>query len=579
VRPQRVVGAAITVGCLLLAGCSARDGAPGSPGAKNPQPAPVPTVLIVDASGSMNETDAPGPRIDAAKAAAGAFVDAMPDDSTMALMTYGTGTGSTDAEKDAGCQDVRTLVSLGHLNRDMMRSQISGLRASGYTPISLALQRAVSLLPADASPQAIVLVSDGEDTCGGPPCDAAAEAKRTHPGLTISTVGFKTEGEASAQLSCIASVTAGLFVQAGNANQLAARLTAVQNVSQAKGSLTSSGIDDIALGMTADDIRRLHGDFPGVGSTGSVTVVYVDCDMTFVDGVLNSIAPHDGGRTIDGVRPGSLIGKAVELYGKPVNTETNSDGSHSVIFSTDEKTDVGYRILVDRYAVGDNGTISGLVKTIILCRCAPHPGVGAGSANGSGSSGPGPEMVVLKPVDAQGNVQAGWTKDDSRRDTPLVCDVVGTTYPSRYDVTSGVLSCGGNADQADACWPTAGGSYLLCLQDPFGKSLSLIAATGVTAPMEPRSEDPVPMALILDDGTQCRVRIGGAWPFQVEQPDWVGYYSCTGTGFGAVWAPTSNGPDYSGIAKGPDGWTVWVGPEDGHLLQHKVKTAYFVGMA
>ncbi|RDH77062.1 hypothetical protein DVS77_18525 [Mycolicibacterium moriokaense] len=198
---------------------------------------------------------------------------------------------------------------------------------------------------------------------------------------------------------------------------------------------------------------------------------------------------------------------------------------------------------------------------------------------GSGSPGSEPEIVVLKPVDSRGNVQPGWSKDDSRRDTPIDCAVVGKAYPSRYDVTTGVLSCGATADSADACWPTAGGNYLLCLQDPFTTTLSLIAATGATAPLEALTGDPAPMALVLDDGTQCRVRIGGAWPFPVEQPDWVGYYSCKGADFSAIWAPTSNGPDYSGIGKGPDGWTVWVGPSDGHLVQHKVKTAYFVGMA
>ena len=564
--------------CIALAGCGGRGGEAGGPGQSRAR-ASVPTVLILDASGSMNETDAPGPRIDAAKAAGNAFVDAMPDDSTMALMAYGTGTGSSDAEKAAGCQDVKTLIPLGRLDRDSMRSQIAALRASGYTPISLALQSAVGLLPADDSPQAIVLVSDGEDTCGAPPCDAAAAAKQSHPGLTISTVGFKTEGEASAQLSCIAQATGGLFVQAANANQLAARLTAVQNVSAAKGSLTSTGIDNIPLGMTADDIRKLHPDFPAVTSSGSVTVVYVDCDMTFVDGVLDSIRPRDGGRTIDGLRPGSLIGKAVELYGKPVKTETNSDGSHSVVFSAGENTDAGYRILVDRYAVGDGGAISGLVKTIVLCRCAPHPGAGSGGDPGGGSAAE-PEIVVLRPVDAQGNVQAGWTKDDSRRDSPIDC-AFGSASPSPYDVTSGVRWCGGTADSGDACWPTAGGAYVLCLRDPFSKSLALIAATGATVPLEPREGDPRPIGLVLDDGTQCRARIGGAWSSQVEHPDWVGYYYCKvpNQDFSAVWAPTSNGPDYSGITKGPDGWTVWVGPSDGHLEPHKVATAYFVGMA
>jgi hypothetical protein len=556
----------LAIACVLLAGCGGTGGnqSSGQQGASspaNPKPVAVPTVLILDASGSMTEADAPGPRIDAAKAAAQGLVDALPDDATIGLTTYGTGTGSSDAEKDAGCADVKTLIPLGSLDRDRMRSEISALRPSGYTPISLALRTAVSQLPADGSDQAIVLVSDGEDTCGAPPCDAATEAKRSHPGLTISTVGFKTEGAASDQLNCIATVTGGLFVQAANASQLAARLMAIQNVTEAKNSLSSNGIDDITLGKSLADIRRSHPDFPDASTSGTVTVVYVDCDFRFVDGVLDAIAPHNGGRTIDGVRPGTQISRATELYGKPVKSETNTDGSHSVIYSADPKTNAGYWILVDQYADA-GGTIAGLVKAIVLCRCAPHSGSGPAT---------GPEVVVLKAVDGQGNTQSGWMKDSSRRDSPIDCSYGS---PSPFDVTAGVRYCGATADSGDACWPTANGAYVLCLVDPFSKVLYLISAQGLEKPRSPLTEEPIPIGLLLDDGTQCRARNGGSWPSPVEQPDWVGYYPCDGPGFSAVW-----GPRGGGINKGPDGWTVVVGPEDGHLTAHKVTKAFFVGVA
>ncbi|MGH3676972.1 MAG: vWA domain-containing protein [Mycobacterium sp.] len=562
--PIKRVVSALAVACVLLAGCGT-DGSSG--GAGSSDRVSVPTVLILDASGSMNEADAPGPRIDAAKAAGQAFVDAMPDDSRMALMTYGTGTGSTAAEKDAGCQDVKTLIPLGPMDRDRMGSEISALRASGYTPISLALQRAVSLLPTDGAPQAIVLVSDGEDTCGAPPCDAAAAAKKSHPGLTISTVGFKTDGPASAELNCIASVTGGMFVQAANANQLAARLTAVQDVTKAKKSLTSTGIQDISLGQSWNDIRSLHPDFPDVSETGTVTVVYVDCDFTFVDGVLDSIAPHGGGSTIDGVKPGSSIGDATELYGKPVKTETNSDGSHNVIYSAsaDENSVNGYRILVDRYATHDDGTISGLVKTIVLCRCKP---TSSAAGTGAGSSAE-PEIVVLKPVDAEGDPHEGWTTDDSRRNDTIECSY-GT--PSPYDVTDGVRFCGATADSGDACWPTSG-AYILCLQDPFSNVLHLVGAEGLSTPREPLEDEPIPFGLVLDDGTTCRARIGGSWPVPDERPDLVGWYGCDGARWNAIWGGES------AFEKGPDGWTVIVGPSDGHLTEHKVVKAMYVGVA
>ena len=350
------------------------DGATGtvasSPGA--PEVVSVPTVLILDASGSMTQDDAPGPRIDAAKAAAKGLVDALPDNATLALLTYGTSTGSSDAEHDAGCADVKTLIPLGPLNRDQMRTGISGLTASGYTPISLALRTAVGQLPADDSAQAIVLVSDGEDTCGAPPCDEATQAKRTHPNLAISTIGFKTDGPASDQLRCIADATGGLFVQAANANQLAARLLATQNVASAQTALTSDGLGGIPLGTALADIRAAHPDFPDAAATGSVTVVWRDCDFGFVDGILDSIAPHDGGHTIDGVHVGTPLSRAAELYGDPILLIDNPDGSHSVLFTADPATLNAFRVLVGDY-VSSGGSVSGTVKTIVLCRCKPKP--------------------------------------------------------------------------------------------------------------------------------------------------------------------------------------------------------------
>lgn len=405
-----LVLASVLIGVVLI-GCTGRGGHnASSPSMSDVKPATVPTVLILDASGSMNETDAPGPRIDAAKAAAQALVDGLPDDATIGLMTYGTRTGSSEAEKAAGCQDVTTLIAMGRLQRDSMRDQIAGLRASGYTPISLALQTALSQLPADGSPQAIVLVSDGEDTCGSPPCDTAEQAKQSHPGLTISTVGFKTEGAASEQLGCIANATGGLFVQAQNASQLTARLLATQNIGAAQSSLSADGINGFTLGSTLSDIRKAHPDFPNAATSGGVNVVYRDCDFGFVDGVLDSIAPHGGGRTIDGVAPGTPISRASELYGPPVQSVTNGDGSRTLIYTADPNSDHAYRILVEQYRESGS-TISGLVKTIVLCRCAPKAAV-----RGTGVqpiTGKWTEPVIVITPTSLGAVKVGMSVADA----------------------------------------------------------------------------------------------------------------------------------------------------------------------
>lgn len=164
---------------VLAAGCasSSTSNPPSSDarGTSTAAPSSVPTVLVLDASGSMSETDAPGPRIDAAKVAAHGLIDALPAHSSVALETYGTATSSDPAAKDAGCHDVTVLRPLGPLDRGTINAAIDRIAPSGYTPISLALQTAAGQLTVDNSPQAIVLVSDGEDTCDTPPCDTAAQ--------------------------------------------------------------------------------------------------------------------------------------------------------------------------------------------------------------------------------------------------------------------------------------------------------------------------------------------------------------------------------------------------------------------
>jgi hypothetical protein len=192
-----------------------------------------------------------------------------------------------------------------------------------------------------------------------------------------------------------------------------------------------------------------------------------------------------------------------------------------------------------------------------------------------------PDIIVLDPVDAQGNLQSqsGWVQDNSRADDRIDCSFGS---PSRYDKTDGVRSCGGTADSGDACWPAADGNHVLCLIDPFSNVLYLVGTQGLSTPRKSPTEDPTPFALVLDDGTQCQARIGGAWPSPKEHPDWVGYYGCRDPAVGSLGGESLNavwGPRGEGIKKGFGGWTVEVGTEDGHLTTRKVTTAKYVGVA
>lgn len=180
----------------------------------------VPVMVVLDASGSMNESDAPGPRIDAAKKAVKSLVAGLPGQTQVGLTVYGTRTGSTAADKAKGCTDITTLVPVATLDAARISGAVDAVKASGYTPIGNALRAAAKALPAEG-PRSIVLVSDGEDTCAPPaPCDVAKELERQGVDLTIHTVGFKVDATARGQLACVADATGGTYADAADADQL-----------------------------------------------------------------------------------------------------------------------------------------------------------------------------------------------------------------------------------------------------------------------------------------------------------------------------------------------------------------------
>lgn len=181
-----------------------------------------PTMLILDASGSMKTSDADGQtRLAAAKDAAQMFSVAVPSDAELGFMVYGTEVGNSPEERDAGCKDVKTLLPVEKGNVTKIPAEVGKVEASGHTPMGPALRQAAEELPKDGE-RSIVLVSDGEDTCAPPPvCEVAKDLKKEGIDLTINTVGFLVDSKARKELECIAEAGGGEYMDAKNTVSLA----------------------------------------------------------------------------------------------------------------------------------------------------------------------------------------------------------------------------------------------------------------------------------------------------------------------------------------------------------------------
>ena len=254
-------------------------------------------LLIMDASGSMNEVDAEGtPLIDSAKAALRSVVDGLPDDLHTGLRVFGHRYPNTDREN--GCRDTELISPVEPLDREALLSAIDGYDAKGFTPIGYSLQQAADDLPPEG-PRTIILVSDGDDTCAPPdPCEIAAELWADGVDVVIDTVGFALGDNQAArdQLTCIAEAGGGQFHDVADAGDLASTL---EDVSARE----TRRFETAGLELEGAPIPR-------DANTGELGTQHVD---TVVHGEVNFYRFE--------VEPGSEIEAEVYTAGNP-----NSDG-------------------------------------------------------------------------------------------------------------------------------------------------------------------------------------------------------------------------------------------------------------
>ncbi|WP_328400087.1 vWA domain-containing protein [Nocardia sp. NBC_00403] len=216
----------------------------------------APTMLILDASGSMQRPDPAGTMMDAAKNAVRTFVGSAPAESKVGLTVYGTSTGNAESDKPAGCRDVQVLHQPDTLDKAALTSAVDGIKASGWTPMGTALRRAAATLP-KSGPRSIVLVSDGDDTCSPPdPCEVARELKQQGLDLVMHAIGFAVDAKARAQLTCMAQATGGTYTDAADGPTLERTLprvsaAALRNYKAAGAPITGTAGYDTAPVATA----------------------------------------------------------------------------------------------------------------------------------------------------------------------------------------------------------------------------------------------------------------------------------------------------------------------------------------
>ncbi len=142
-------------------------------------------VLVIDASQSMAATDVPPTRLDAAKQAAIQFVNELPDKYNVSVVSM-AGNVSILVPPTLQHNTVETAIN-------SIKLQDSTAIGEGITTAMRALQQAPKdpAHPNDPAPGAIVLLSDGTNTSGRSPQQAAADAGKAK--VPIYTIAYGSE--------------------------------------------------------------------------------------------------------------------------------------------------------------------------------------------------------------------------------------------------------------------------------------------------------------------------------------------------------------------------------------------------
>jgi hypothetical protein len=176
--------------------------------------------LILDTSGSMLQPMGDRLRIDVARDVLTTVVTGqLPAGTQTALRVFGTVPGS--------CETSLT-IPLGPLDPDSAASTISSIVAINEvrTPLGVSLEAAGGDLSAVDGPKLIVLITDGEETCGGDPGAVINALAAQDIDVRINIVGFAIDDPQIEQtLADWAEQGGGQYISADAADDLGPALT------------------------------------------------------------------------------------------------------------------------------------------------------------------------------------------------------------------------------------------------------------------------------------------------------------------------------------------------------------------
>lgn len=193
-------------------------------------------MLVFDGSGSMIEFGFDYRQVTRIAEARQAVAQAMPQIAPhrrVGLLIYGPNDGDS-------CSGIDVRFSPRPNAADRIIADVEALSPGGLTPLANSVNTAAEVLDFRNQPGVIVVVTDGNETCGGRPCAMGTELLAGAQDLTIHVIGFRAvvdfwtwdnpEQESHMRQDmvarCLADMSGGLYVKTETVDELVEAMNA-----------------------------------------------------------------------------------------------------------------------------------------------------------------------------------------------------------------------------------------------------------------------------------------------------------------------------------------------------------------
>lgn len=177
-------------------------------------------MLVFDASGSMAGTDmdSVSPHIAKVREALSRVLPNVAPVRDLGLMVYGPGPHNNK------CDNIELRLKPAAHSAEEIMAEVNGVVPAGQTPLTTSVREAAEELKFREKAAEIVLLTDGEETCGGDPCGLARALKAAGKQLTVHVIGFRARGtpalDGPFKSRCLADETGGQYLSATNEAEL-----------------------------------------------------------------------------------------------------------------------------------------------------------------------------------------------------------------------------------------------------------------------------------------------------------------------------------------------------------------------